>query len=128
MQKYLKTTLLISSIIVSLNTGFTEEAVKLNLGIPAPFAGVLIPFDKAEEMRKQLIERDGLVKLVSSYERSTSLQDLNFKLSQEQVNILQEQNTSLRTQVSYSEYTKYLWLGLGIVGTSLAVWSAGNLR
>lgn len=105
-----------------------QEVVPLVKGQGAPFTGILFTEEKAKSIRQELIEKDGLTKLVASYERTVALQDLNFKLTKEQITILQDTNTRLVKESRLTNLERYMYITLGVVGTSLAVYGAGKLK
>ena len=122
--------MLIFSIAVLLqtpNNSYCEDAVNINAGEKAPFTGVLLSKDKAESIRKELITKDELVLTNNSLKRSIELQDLNLKLRESQVETLLKQNDVLIRHKTMNDYERVMWVAVGVLGTSLAVYGATRI-
>lgn len=121
---------LISLIIVSNFTvqvaSAEDGAVSIRKGDLAPFAGVLLTNDKANELNNGLNERDQYKLLNESYTKTIKLYRDNEELYQSKVNLLLTQNDSLSKSLYDARETtaweRFGWFALGVVGTSLAVY------
>ena len=105
---------------------FAADAVLLMEGDRAPFTGLLMTQDKANEVKVQLLERDTYKLLNISYESSLSLMNSNIKLKDEQLDLAINQNTKLsqqlREQKDFNSWERFAWFALGVLGTSIAVY------
>jgi hypothetical protein len=129
-QKKLLTFLISASSLLVFTTGAvaSEDAVYVEKGSPAPYSGVLLPLDKANELRKAVIELETLRATNSSYEKSVKLYQKSIQLSDLKVNMLTEQNEKLSQAVvesrSSGDLQKILWFGLGVIATGFALYGA----
>lgn len=78
-------------------------------------------------MRNELITKDELEKLNTSFKRSLELQDLNLKLREDQVKILLEQNDVLIKHKTMTNLERIMYISIGVIGTSLSVYLASRL-
>lgn len=108
------------------------QVVEIHKGDPAPYDGVLFDKDAANETRKKVIEGEGQKEINKHLEKKLELQDLTLQYREKQVEILSSQNEKLADRLEKSTNTsnweRILWLGLGIIGTGLAVKAAGSLK
>lgn len=110
------------------NNGFCQsDSTFIEKGKPAPFSGVLFSEDKAQGIRNELLESDK-TKLLLETERNRS-QRLGqiIELKDEEIELYQKQNTRLLKANDRSDTLNYVWFGLGILATGLAVYGAGAL-
>lgn len=120
--KNLLVTLLVFSMIVS-NSAFADDALVLNKGQPAPFTGLLLTEDKANEVYNDIKK----YKLLNeSLEKSVILYKQNEELYDKKVNILLEQNDKLAENLlqarTTSNWEKVLWFGLGFLSVGLGIY------
>lgn len=98
-----------------------EEAIVLNKGDIAPFAGILMDNNKANNIRLQLTNLDFHKALNSSYEKSIKIYKDNEIYYSNKTNILFKQNNELmdqiRTNASLNKWENMAWFGLGILVT-----------
>ena len=113
------------SIIVTASS--QENSLYLKKGDITPYEGVFLTVETAKKVRQDLIERDGLLKINTSYENSLKLSDLNASLYKEQVGILMNQNKTLMEERSIGNLERAFWTTLGVVGTGTAVYLAAGL-
>ena len=122
MNKIIKT-LWISLIIVS-NTLYADQAVRLTLGQPAPYAGVLLPEEMATKMKQDLIEADYNKAIIESYKKSIDLYKANDILYAQKVELYSTQNDklaeSLQSERSVSNLGRVGFFLLGILATTAA--------
>jgi hypothetical protein len=123
--RFLQVTLLSFSIIVTASS--QENSLYLKKGDITPYEGVFLTVETAKKVRQDLIERDGLLKINTSYENSLKLSDLNASLYKEQVGILMNQNKTLMEERSIGNLERAFWTTLGVVGTGTAVYLAAGL-
>jgi hypothetical protein len=119
--------LLISSIVASNTCSvFAADATPIKSGQPAPYDGLLLTPEKAQEVKNTYVERDGYKLLNDSLQKSLDLSGGAFNLSEQKVNILLEQNNKLAVNLNEarttSNFEKFMWFGLGVLGASLAVY------
>ena len=120
--KNLLVKLLVFSMIVS-NGAFADDALVLNKGQPAPFTGLLLTEDKANEVYNDIKK----YKLLNeSLEKSVILYKQNEELYDKKVNILLEQNDKLSENLlqarTTSNWEKVLWFGLGFLSVGLGIY------
>jgi|688.fasta_scaffold00313_51 hypothetical protein len=98
-----------------------EEVIVLNKGDIAPFAGILMDNNKANDVRLKLTELDFQKSLNSSYEKSIKLYKDNEIYYVEKTNTLLSQNKDLintmRASESLNKWENMAWFGLGIIVT-----------
>lgn len=125
--------MLIGLTIVSLiNTNsVAQDAIPITKGTPAPFAGILFTKSKAEQIRKELIERDQFKIFNKTLLENTEIQQKIISNQKDQVDILIKQNTRLVDIAEKSQnrnnWTNAAWFGLGIISAGLAVYGASLL-
>lgn len=87
--------------------------------------------EEIEQLYKDVKERDLLKETNESLERTIELKDLQLKARKEQVQIYEEQHKilteSIRESRSLSTWERVAWFGLGVLGTSLAVYGASKI-
>lgn len=120
--KNLLTTLLVFLITVN-SLARAEDVVVLSKGQAAPFAGVLLPESKANEVYNEM-NRFRL--LNESLEKSISIYKENETLYDKKVNMLLEQNDKLAVNLqearTASNWEKVLWFGLGFLSVGLGIY------
>jgi len=112
--------LLISLIALSLvSNSFAQDAVVLNTGDKAPFTGILITNSQVNDLRRAVIERDGLTSINESLKRSMALQDDIIARQLTQKGILLEQNDKLAVRLGESQ-SMGTWERVGFVVMGIA--------
>ena len=118
-------------ILLTLNVTMADSATPLEKGQPAPYSGVLLTNDKANEVRIKLIEKGYIEKENTSLKRSLELSDLALKSSEEKSQLFIEQNDklakNLNSERQVGTVTKVLYFVLGAGAVGLGVWGAGRL-
>jgi hypothetical protein len=102
------------------NLSNADDAVVLKEGEKAPYSGVLLTNQKANEIRNNLeektIQNDSLNRTIILYKKN---EDIN----NERVNILLEQNKNTLDQLKSSEYKPWILIGLSVIATLGAVYA-----
>ena len=97
----------------------------LERGDVAPYHGYLLTEETTEKVQKDLVRKDYLEKENSSLKTSLQFQQMEIESFERSEEIYRNENKKLKTQ---NKYEKWIYLGLGVLGTSLAVYGAGQLR
>jgi len=123
--------IVISSAIIS-NVAFAgEDAVYLEKDSKAPYAGILLPVEKATNVRKSLIELDALRAINESYVKSIQMYQNAIQLNDQKYNTLSEQNDKLSIALVESrksaDLQKIIWFGFGVIATGFAVYGAKKI-
>ena len=123
--------IVISSAIIS-NVAFAgEDAVYLEKDSKAPYAGILLPVEKATNVRKSLIELDALRVINESYVKSIQMYQNAIQLNDQKYNTLSEQNDKLSVALVESrksaDLQKIIWFGFGVIATGFAVYGAKKI-
>lgn len=106
MKNLLLKTFSIFSIVLSLsNIAYAEDAVYLPKAQPAPYTGILMPEDEAQQLRKDSIEKDSLSKSVDLYKS-------NELLYAKKIDVLSEQNDKL-AKTAFAERNLDTWEKIG---------------
>lgn len=115
------------TILLSNQIAFGLDAKYLPQGSPAPFEGYLLSVPKAKEVRAKLLEVESLQAINSSLTNSLQIQKDITTLTEDKVKILSDQNDrlakSLMDERSVTNWERFFWFSMGIVGAGIAVWS-----
>ena len=105
-----------------------EDAVYLDKDSKAPYAGILLPVDKAANVRKSLIELDTLKAINESYAKSIQMYQSAIQISDQKYNTLLDQNDKLAVSLvearKSGDLQKILWFGFGVIATGFAFYGA----
>ena len=117
--------LLIFSIALSLVSPIrAEDAVILQKNSPAPFTGILMDNTMVNDLRRAVIERDGLTSINESLKRSMALQDDIIARQLTQKGILLEQNDKLAVRLGESQsmgtWERAGFITIGILASGVA--------
>lgn len=111
---------------------YANQAIDIKAGEPAKFDGVLLDKEKANEIKNELIEKDGLVKTNASLNRTIELGTKNTDLLNQTNDILMGRNLNLTKELNYARETstlaKVLYFVGGVALTGVAVWGASKLN
>jgi hypothetical protein len=115
--------LLSFSTIVKANT----DVVFIIKDSPAPFDGILFTESKAKEFRQDILESEK-TKVLLQYElhKGENLQQI-IKLKETEIELYRRQNERLLVNQKTSDTLNYVWFGLGVLATGIAVYGAGSL-
>lgn len=108
------------------------DTIYLAKDTPAPFEGLLFPTAQANQIRQQLIERDGLLLINTSLQKSLDLSTQIDTSNNKKINLLIEQNDKLASSLS-EERTMSNWERVGyfvggIVVVGLAFYGLGQIH
>lgn len=102
---------------------YADDAIVLTKGQAAPFAGVLLPENKANEVYNDL---KNYKLLNESLEKSISLYKNNEMLYDKKITMLSDQNDKLAVNLQQarttSNWEKVLWFGLGFLSVGLGIY------
>lgn len=116
--------LLIGSII---GNSYGEDTVFISKGQPAPYSGILFTEEKAGDVRKELLESEKTKLILETERNRTTRLGQIIELKDEEIELYQKQNTRLLKANDRSDTMQYIWFGLGVLATGMAVYGAGAL-
>lgn len=119
--------LLIGLILATSLTSRAQDAISIQKGQPAPYSGVLFSEDRANSIRKQLVDKDILSVQLSAAEERHILSEQIIKLKDFEIELFRKQNQRLVKASETTEAMKIIYFGLGILATGAAVYGAGAL-
>lgn len=126
MTSLLVATLLLGSI--SANNGLCQsDPTFLGKGEQSPFAGLLFSEQKANGIRRDLLELDKTKLLLETEQHRTVRLGQIITLKDEEIELYEKQNTRLLKANDRSDTLNYIWFGLGVLATGMAVYGAGAL-
>lgn len=127
--KTLKVFLMVGTILTT--NVHAEDVVILQKDSPAPFTGLLFTQQKANELKNGLVERDGLLKINESLNKSLTLQDNIIQKKDEGITTLLDQNDrlakSLYNERTVSDWTRAGYFILGVIITGAAFYGAQRI-
>lgn len=118
--------MLIGSISVS-NEARSEDSVFISKGESAPYSGILFTETKAGAIRKELLEGDKTKLLLETEKHRSERLGQIVQLKDEEIELYQTQNNRLLKAKDRSDTMNYIWFGLGVLATGMAVYGAGAL-
>lgn len=108
-----------------------QESVAIQKGTQAPFDGILFTTEKAQAIRKELIEKDQFKMFNEALLENEEYYKKIITNKNKQLDLTLNQNERLVKQAekagSLTTLEKALWVAAGVVGTSLAIMGAGSL-
>lgn len=125
--------LLIFSIIASLSSSNTaratdEAAEYIQKDAKAPYDGILLPIEKAVELRKNVIELQTLRAINESYKKSIQLYQESVQLNDQKYNVLLNETNNLSLALSdarkSNDLQRVIWFGLGVLASGFALYGA----
>jgi len=103
------------------------DVVFIDKNSPAPFSGILFTELKAKEVRADILESDKTkILLQSELFKSQRLQQI-IELKETEIELYRKQNQRLLVNERSSDSLTYIWFGLGVLATGMAVYGAGSL-
>ena len=100
-----------------------DDVVFLPAGESKNYDGYLFTPQKAQDVKNTLIERDGLLKLNESLQRSLNLQSGIIEADQKKIQLLLDQNDklaqSLGSSQSLNNLERFGWFLVGVVSISV---------
>ena len=93
----------------------------------APFSGILFTEKKAQSIRSELLEGDKTKLLLETEQHRTQRMGQIISLKDEEIELYAKQNERLLKANKQSDTLQYIWFGLGVLATGLAVYGAGAL-
>lgn len=116
---------------LTLQTAFADTAVNINKGDSAPFSGTLLDKEKSDKIRDELIDKDALVKVNESLNKTVLIYRSNEDILNGQKKLLLDQNIELTKTLNDTRETTTLakvgFFLLGVAVTSAAVYGATRL-
>jgi hypothetical protein len=104
-----------------------EDSVFLDKGKAAPFSGILFTEEKAKQLRVDLLDGDKYkIQLETEKNRTERLLTIQH-LKDEEIELYRKQNERLLKVNDRSDTMNYIWFGLGVLATGLAVYGAAGL-
>jgi len=105
-----------------------EAAEYIQKDTKAPYDGILLPIEKAVELRKNIIELQTLKAINESYKRSIQMYEENIQLGDQKYNVLLKETNNLSSALSdarkSNDLQKMLWFGLGVLASGFAFYGA----
>lgn len=118
-------------LMIFLTKSNATDSIVLKKGEVAPYDGLLLTQEKATDTKNKLIEREDLLLINQSLNKSIELYKKNEDLYTIKVEKLTEQNTKLATSLyetrEFTPLERAFYFGLGVVATSLAFYGAYQL-
>ena len=106
---------------------YAQDSQFLEKGKPAPYSGILFTEEKAQSIRSELLEGDKTKLLLETEQHRTVRLGQIINLKDSEIELYQKQNTRIMNAKDRSDTLNYVWFGLGILATGLAVYGAGAL-
>ena len=104
-----------------------DDTVFIKKDERAPFTGHLMSEQRAERTRQELIELDQKRLLLETEQHRTQRLGVIISLKDEEIELYNKQNERLLKANKQSDTLQYIWFGLGVLATGLAVYGAGSL-
>ena len=123
----LNLSILIICSIFSTNVRSSDEVLYLEKDQKAPQAGFFFSEQKAKEVRLELLELDKKrLEFENSQFKADKLTEV-IKLKDTEIEMYRNQNNRLIKLEQTSDTMRYVWFGLGILATGVAVYGARGL-
>src|SRR5687768_16503787 len=117
-----KTWLIILMTVLLSTNGWCNDVVHLEKGKPAPYTGLLFTEQKANEVRRELLELDKTRVRLLSREQEVHLLRSASTLREKEIELYRVQNERLIDNQETSDIMRYVWFGLGVAVTGIAVY------
>lgn len=120
--------MLLLTILLTFSTkGIANETFFVQKGEKAPITGYLFSEQQTRDIRRELLDKDELsVRLQSTRGQLQNYEHI-LKLKDSEIESYKTQNQRLVKLDQNNETMKYVWFGLGILVTGMAVYGAGSL-
>ena len=120
--------MLLLTILLTFSTeGIANETFFVQKGEKAPITGYLFSEQQTRDIRRELLDKDELsVRLQSARGQLQNYEHI-LKLKDSEIESYKTQNQRLVKLDQNNETMKYVWFGLGILVTGMAVYGAGSL-
>ena len=119
--------LLVSLLLIGSINAKANDVLFIEKGTPAPYSGVLFTEPKARELRNDILESSKTeLQLESEKAKSGNLLQL-VQLKDTEIELYRKQNQRLLRLEDTNSKMNYIWFGLGILATGVAVYGAGGL-
>lgn len=120
--------MLLLTILLTFSTeGIANETFFVQKGEKAPITGYLFNEQHTRDIRRELLDKDELsVRLQSARGQLQNYEHI-LKLKDSEIESYKTQNQRLVKLDQNNETMKYVWFGLGILVTGMAVYGAGSL-
>jgi len=105
-----------------------NNVIYLEKNKPAPFSGILFPEQQANNIRRDLLEKDKLELLLHGERSKSGNLSQIIQLKEEEIELYRKQNQRLIRAEQTSNTMQYIWFGLGVLVTGAAVYGAGALN
>jgi len=112
---------------IAQNDAYAQDVVSITKGSPAPFSGILFTEQKANDIRKDLLEGDKTKVKLEARDEQLKLHKTMLELKSSEVELYRKQNERLERSNKSSDTMNYIWFGLGVFLTGAAVYGAGSL-
>lgn len=130
-QKIMKNLLIFLIIVSLINNLFAKDVLPIKKGEQAPFDGVVFTTKKAQDVRKELIEKDQLKIFNETLREQIQIKNEIITNKEKQVVLLENQNTKLAEELENEKKTKtterIIWFGLGVLATGVAAYGTSKL-
>lgn len=107
---------------------FAGDVTFIEKGTPAPYNGHLFTEPAAQQIRRDLIDRDQLIIFTKALLENETRHKKIITNQQEQVKVLLTQNEKLVKRAQSTEslpmYERIFWTGLGVAVTGFAIYGA----
>lgn len=104
-----------------------NDVTFIEKGSSAPYSGILFTEQKARQLRNDLLESDKHVIMYESEKQTSKNLFQLVQLKDSEIELYQKQNKRLLRLEDSSSRMNYIWFGLGILATGVAVYGAGGL-
>ena len=124
--------LLIFLIQISLVNNCFSQSIAIKKGTPSPFDGVLIDNAKANQLKNNELEVEGLTKINLYLNQLNDLKQKNTDLDAQKLQVLADQNTQLAQDLQAAKQASSLeklgYIALGVVATALGGFAISRVK
>jgi hypothetical protein len=109
------------------NNAYGQDSQFIEKDQKAPYSGILFTEKKAQDIRTELLDGDKNKLLLETERNRSSRLGQIIELKNEEIELYNKQNVRLMKSNDRSDTLNYIWFGLGILATGIAVYGAGGL-